>query len=84
VGEIIQVAEAQEDVVVVPGVLEVAEVEVEVAIRVGVHVRHPVVAVGIPYQQCTMHLLFHQEEHRFPFAFYSESLILAGTSHRLI
>lgn len=41
------VAEAEEAVVVVPVVLEVAEVEVVVAIRVAVHVRHPVVAVGV-------------------------------------
>ena len=49
-GEIIQVAEAEEGVVVVPDIFEVAEVEVEAAIRVSVHVRHPVVAVGTPSQ----------------------------------
>lgn len=67
------VAEAEEGIVVVPDILEVAKVELEVTVRVAVHVRHPVVAVGIPHQQCTMRRLFHQEEHRLPFEFYSES-----------
>ena len=39
-------AEGQEHVVVVPVILEVPEVELEIAIRVAVHVRHPVVAVN--------------------------------------
>ena len=38
-------AEESENVVVVPRVLEVAEVEVEVLVRVAVHVRHPVVVI---------------------------------------
>ncbi len=39
-------AESQENIVVVPVILEVAEVEVEVAVRIRVHVRNPVVAVN--------------------------------------
>lgn len=39
-------AEAEEAIVVVPIVLEVAEVELPVAVRVAVDVRHPVVAIG--------------------------------------
>jgi hypothetical protein len=47
------VAESEETVVVVPRILEVAEVELEVAIRVAVHVRHPVVAIGVdPHTMC--------------------------------
>ena len=42
-----QVAEAEEGAVVVPDIPEVAEAEAEAAIRVSVHARHPVVAVGI-------------------------------------
>ena len=41
-------AEENEDVVDVPRVLEVTEVELEVLVRVTVHARHPVVAVGKP------------------------------------
>ncbi len=41
-------AEEHEDVVVVPGVLEVAVVEPE-AIRVAVHVRDPVVVTDQPH-----------------------------------
>ena len=41
-------AESEENVVVVPVILEVVEVELEIAIGVPVHVRHPVVAVGTP------------------------------------
>ena len=82
------VAEAEEGIVVVPDILEVVEVELEITIRVSVHVRHPMVAAGIPHQQCTTRRLFHQEEHQLPFEFYSESRIhlflLADTSHRLI
>ncbi len=48
-GEIIKVAEAKKAIVLVPSVLEVTEVELEVAIGVGVHVRHPVAAVGVTY-----------------------------------
>ncbi|MBI4812002.1 hypothetical protein HY798_00920 [Candidatus Falkowbacteria bacterium] len=39
-------AEAEKAIVVVPVVLEVAEVELPVAVRVPVEVRHPVVAIG--------------------------------------
>ncbi len=46
-GEIIEVAEAEENVVVIPVILEIAEVEVEITVRVSVHVRHPVVAVEV-------------------------------------
>ena len=41
-------AEAEEAIVVIPVILEVAEVELEIAIRVGIHVRNPVVAVVVP------------------------------------
>ena len=47
-----QVAEAEQGVVRIPTVLEVAEVPVPVAIRVGVEIRHSVVIVGILPEQC--------------------------------
>ena len=46
-GEIKRVADAEEGVVVIPIILEVAEIEVPIAVRVPIHVRHPVVAIGI-------------------------------------
>ena len=46
VGETNVVAEGEERVVVVPVILEVAEVDVEVPVGVRVHVRDPVVTVG--------------------------------------
>lgn len=42
------VAEAEEGAADVPDVLEAAETEVEVTIRVRAHDRHPVAAVGVP------------------------------------
>lgn len=47
-GEIRYVAEHEQNVLSIPVVLEVAEVEVEVTVRVGIHVRHAVVPVGEP------------------------------------
>lgn len=41
------VAEREERIVVVPVILEIAQVDVEVAIGVRVHVRDPVVTVGL-------------------------------------
>jgi hypothetical protein len=46
--EIIIVAEAEESVVTIPVILEVAEAKVEVTVRVRIDIRHPVVAVGTP------------------------------------
>ncbi len=40
------VAEAEEGVVLIPRVAEVAQVELEVTVRVGIHVRHPTLEVG--------------------------------------
>lgn len=39
-------AEAEEGVVLIPRVAEVAQVELEVAIAVRIHVRHPTLEVG--------------------------------------
>jgi len=44
---LLDVAEAEEGVVPVPDILEVTEVPVKATVRVSVHVRHPVGAVGI-------------------------------------
>lgn len=41
-----KVAEAEEGIATIPVILEVAEVEVEITISVGVDIRHPVVTVG--------------------------------------
>jgi hypothetical protein len=41
------VAETNEAVVVIPVILEVAEVEVPVTVRVPIHVRHPVITVVV-------------------------------------
>lgn len=41
-----QAAEAQKRIVIVPIILKVAEVEVEITIRVSNHIRHPVIAAG--------------------------------------
>jgi len=82
------VAEAEEVVVLVPDVLEVAEVEVEVSVRVGVHVRHPMVAVGIPSQ--AMCDISPESLSRAPaplcilLRVFPPAGVLAGTSHRLI
>lgn len=40
------VAEAEKGIVLIPWVPEVTQVEIEVAVRVGTHVRDPTVAVG--------------------------------------
>ena len=42
-------AEANENVVGIPVILEVTEVELPVTVRVTIHVRHPVVAVSAMY-----------------------------------
>ena len=55
-GESKFVAEAQKAVVVVPIVLEVAEVEVPIAVRVPVDVRNTVVAIAV--SQCAERLPF--------------------------
>lgn len=83
-GEIIEVAEAEEAVVVVPVILEVAQVELEIVIRVPVHVGNPVVAVGILPKLCTINRLFHRGRHQPPSVFYSEPYLLDSLSHRLI
>ena len=44
----LRVAEAEEGTDRAPDLLEVAKVELEVAVRVRLHVRHPVVAIGFP------------------------------------
>jgi hypothetical protein len=67
------VAEAQNNVVGIPVILEVAEVELEVTVRVSVHVRHPVVAVGVLPKVCAAHHPFHRGEHRHSPVFYPES-----------
>jgi len=46
-GEIKRVAEAKNAIVVIPVILEIAEIEVPIAVRIPIHVRHPVVAIGI-------------------------------------
>ncbi len=46
-GEIKRVANTEKTVVVIPVILEVAEIEVPIAIRVLIHVRHLVVAISI-------------------------------------
>jgi hypothetical protein len=71
-GEILKVAEAEEAVVVVPVVLEVAQVELEIVVRVPVHVRNPVVAVGTLPKLCTIGHQYHRKRHRPPSEFYSE------------
>ena len=71
-GETVRVAAAEDTVVVVPVILEVAEVEIEVTIRVGVHVRHPVVAVGGPRKLCIADHPFHRKQHQPPPEFHSE------------
>jgi len=48
VEEIKWVAEAEQAVVVVPDILEIAEIEVPVSVRVPIHIRHPVVTIGLP------------------------------------
>ena len=47
-GEIKRVAEAKNAIVVIPIILEVAEIEVPIAIQVLIHVRHSVVVIGVP------------------------------------
>ena len=71
-GETKLVAEAEEAIVVIPVILEVVEVELEVAIGVPVHVRHPVVTVGMPHQQYAMRHPFHRKRLLSPPEFYSE------------
>ena len=46
-GEIKRVAEAKNAIVVIPIILEVAEIEVPIAVRVLIHVRHPVIAISV-------------------------------------
>ena len=46
-GEIKRVAKTKKTVAIVPVILEVAEIEAPIAVRVLIHVRHPVVAIGI-------------------------------------
>lgn len=46
-GEINIVAEGKESIVVVPVILEIAQVDIEVAVGVRVHVRDPMVTVGL-------------------------------------
>ncbi len=47
VREITSVAEAEQNIVVIPVILKIAEVELEVTICVGIQIRHPVVAVRV-------------------------------------
>lgn len=72
-------AETKQAVVIVPIVLEVAEIEVPVAVRVPVDVRHAVVAVGV----YMISHLNHRKRRRPLSVFYAESL-LHSLSHRLI
>jgi hypothetical protein len=58
------VAESQEDVVVVPVILEIVEVELEVAIGVPVHVRHPVVAVNESISYVHHAVRYHRDQHQ--------------------
>ena len=67
------VAEAQDNVVGIPVILEVAEIELEVTVRVSVHVWHPVVAVGVLPKVCAAHHPFHWRKHRSSPVFYAES-----------
>lgn len=46
-GEIKRVAYTEKAIVVIPIILEVAEIEVPIAVRVLIHVRYPVVAISI-------------------------------------
>ena len=46
-GEIKRAAYTGEAVVVIPVILEVAEIEVPIAVRVLIHVRHPVIAISV-------------------------------------
>ena len=73
-GEIRWVAEAEETVVIVPVILEVAEVELPVTVRVAVHVRHPVVAVGVHTSNVREIIRSHRTQHQPDPAFHSEFL----------
>jgi hypothetical protein len=73
-GEITYVAEAQHAVVVVPVVLEVAEIELEVTVRVVVHVRHPVVAVSV-LSWCARRIIYSTGENTSPPLYFIRSLI---------
>ena len=68
-------AEAEEGVVLIPGIAEVAQVELEVATRVRIHVRHPTIEVRARPRKLMYDMLsiYHQERRRPFFEFYSES-----------
>lgn len=75
-------AEAKQTVVVVPVILEVAKVEVPVAVRVPIDIRHPVVTVGAS-SMYGMPSFFtgNSTSHSLYFIL---SLLLISTPHRLI
>jgi hypothetical protein len=85
----IYVAEAKEGIVLIPRLRKIAKVEVEVAIRVGIHVRHPTIEAVTHTRKLIYDVLSlpHQKRHQLIFEFYSESYVvtaLASTSHRRI
>ena len=61
-------AEAHQTVIVIPVVLEIAEVEFVVAVRVPVDVRHPVAAIGVYALNCPN----HRKRRLPPSEFYAE------------
>lgn len=72
-------AEANNTIVIIPIILEVAEVEFIVTVRVAFDVRHPVVAISVYAPNYPN----HQKQHLLFFVFYAKSKLLSLT-HRLI
>jgi hypothetical protein len=58
------VAEAEEAIVVVPVILEIPEVELEIAIGVRVHVGHPVVAIEDTSSFVHHAVRYHRDRHQ--------------------
>ena len=82
-------AEAEEGVVLIPRLAEVAQVEVEVAIAVRIHVRHPTLEVGTRPRKLMYDMLSiitkKSTGRSLNFIPSLEALTsLASTSHRLI
>ena len=70
----------------VPDLLKVAEIDLEVAILVRIHVRHPVVAFEKhPYYiRCTIHATRVRTSLLLNFILSLEIISLTSTTHRLI